>query len=161
LLGRLDAGTLDLAVVTLPVVQRGLVLTELFSEDLVVVLASEHRLAARLALSITELAEEHFLLYSPAGYIRQVLSQACRQAGFAPRIVLDSGSMELLLRLVEANLGVAVIPPLALSGNERLAVRPLHDPPISRTMVLVSRQGRALAPAALRMREYLIERLRR
>ncbi|MBX0329615.1 LysR family transcriptional regulator [Oscillochloris sp. ZM17-4] len=161
LLQRLNDGQIDLAVVTLPVVQRGLSITELFSEDLVLVLATEHRLAGAQVLSIAELGEERFLLYSPAGYVRQALSQACRQAGFTPQVVLDSGSMELLLRLVEANLGVAVIPRMALGGDERLAVVPLHTPTISRTMALVSREGRTLAPAAARMRDYLIERLRR
>jgi DNA-binding transcriptional LysR family regulator len=161
LLQLLDDGQLDLAFVVLPVVQRGLLVTELFSEDMVVVLASDHRLAGRPALSIAELAEERFLLYSQASHVRQTLSQACRQAGFAPQVVLDSGSMELLLRLVEANLGVAVIPRLALSGHEQLAVLPLHNPQISRTMALASREGRALSPAAARMRDYLIERIRR
>jgi DNA-binding transcriptional LysR family regulator len=69
--------------------------------------------------------------------------------------------MELLLRLVEANLGIAVIPLLAITPREQLAVVPLHDPPLTRTMALASREGRALAPAAARMRDYLVERLRR
>lgn len=161
LLQRLDAGEIDLAVVTMPVVQRGLQVAELFSEDLVLVLALEHRLAGAAALSIADLAEERFMLYSPAGYVRQALSQACRQAGFVPQIMLDSGSMELLLRLVEANLGVAVVPRLALGGSERLAAVPLQNPALTRTMALISRDGRALAPAAARMRDYLIETLQR
>jgi DNA-binding transcriptional LysR family regulator len=160
LLQRLNDGQIDMAVVNLPVVQRGLVVTELFSEALVLVLANEHRLAESSTLSFAALSEERFLLYSPAGSVRQALTQACRQAGFAPHVVLDSGSMALLLRLVEANLGVAVIPRLALGGGERLTVVPLHSPMISRTMALVVREGRALAPAAARMRDYLIEQIK-
>jgi DNA-binding transcriptional LysR family regulator len=161
LLEHLDRGTLDLAVVTLPVVQRGLVLAELFSEDLVVALAHEHRLAARASLRIADLAEQRFMLYSPAGYIRQALTLACRQAGFAPRVMLDSGSMELLLRLVEANLGVAVVPRLVVEGRDQLAALPLHDPPLTRTMGLVWREGRVLAPAVARLRDFVVERLSR
>lgn len=161
LLEHLDRGTLDLAVVTLPVVQRGLALTELFSEDLVLALAREHPLASRPALRIADLVEERFMLYSPAGYIREALGQACRQAGFAPRVMLDSGSMELLLRLVEANLGVAVVPRLVTVGRDELVFLPLRDPPLTRTMGLVSRGGRALAPAVARMRDFIVERLRR
>jgi DNA-binding transcriptional LysR family regulator len=161
LLQHLGDGQIDLAVVTLPVVQRGLTITELFSEDLVLVLALEHPLAGAAVLSIADLSEERFLLYSPAGSVRQALIQACRQAGYLPQVALDSGSMALLLRLAEANLGVAVIPRLALSGGERLAVVPLRNPQISRTMALVAREGRALAPAAARMHDYLVERARR
>lgn len=161
LLQRLDGGEIDLAVVTMPVVQRGLRVTELFSEDLVLVLSTEHRLAGAEALTIGDLSEERFLLYSPASSVRQAFDQACRQAGFAPQVALDSGSMQLLIRLVEANLGVAVIPRLALSGGERLAVVPLHSPRITRTMALISREGRSLSPAASRMCDYLIATIRR
>ncbi len=160
LLQRLDDGQIDLAVVTMPVVRRGLAVSELFSEDLVLVLAPEHRLAGAAALSIAELVEERFLLYSSAGSVRQALIQACRQAGYTPQVVLDSGSMALLLRLVAANLGVAVIPRLALGGDERLAVVRLHNPTIRRTMALISREGRALSPAAARMRDDLVEHLK-
>jgi DNA-binding transcriptional LysR family regulator len=93
--------------------------------------------------------------------VRQPRIQACRQAEFAPQVVLDSGSMELLLRLAEANLGVASCSRLALSGREQLAIVPLHNPQISRTMAIAARKGRTLSPAAARMRNYLLQRIRR
>lgn len=161
LLSQLDTGSIDMAVVTLPLVQRGLTLTQLFSEDLVVVLPPDHPLAEQPVVRIADLADERFLLHSPAGFVREATTQACRQAGFMPQVVLDSGSIELVLRLVAADLGIAIIPPIALTGAEPLAVRPLHDPPIRRTMGLATRDGRALTPAATRMRDDVIASLRR
>jgi DNA-binding transcriptional LysR family regulator len=161
LLSQLDTGSIDMAVVTMPLVQRGLSVTRLFSEDLVIVLPLDHPLAARPSLAIADLEPERFLIHSPAGFVREATMQACRQAGFIPQIVLDSGSIELVLRLVAANLGVAIIPPVALTGAEPLAVRPLNNPPIRRTMGLATRDGRALTPAAARMRDEVIAGLAR
>src|SRR5215211_7936874 len=67
MLSLLETGDVDLAVVTLPVARRSLHVTTLFTEELVVVVPSTHRLAGRTSVVFTELADESFLLY-PRGY---------------------------------------------------------------------------------------------
>jgi DNA-binding transcriptional LysR family regulator len=151
----LSAGELDLAVVSLPVAHPGVEVEPLFEEDLVVVVDAGHRLAGREAVRIAELREETFLLYSPGGFIRDATLGACRAAGFTPKVALDSGSMELLLRLAEAGLGVAIIPPLALTGQERLWRLSLVDPPLSRTMGLAVSTERPPTRAAVELRSHL------
>jgi DNA-binding transcriptional LysR family regulator len=161
LMGLLDSGEIEMAVMTLPLTQRGLAVTELFSERLVVIVEPTHPLAERAGVTISDLEEERFLLYSPGGYVRDATLRACRDAGFLPKVVLDSGSMELLLRMAEADLGIAVVPPLALKGDEKLAVLALRKPEIERTMALVVREGRTLTPAAQRLHSFLVGELRR
>lgn len=161
LMGQLDRGEIELAVVTLPVTQRGFEVTTLFDEELVVVVNTDHWLAGRTEVTMAELSDERFLLYSPGGYVREATLRACRDANFQPRVALDSGSMQLLLRMTEAGLGIAVIPRLALAGGEPLVILRLVEPVLRRTMALVSRDGRTLSPAAQRLRQFLEERLRR
>ena len=161
LLVLLEDGKLDITIITLPVVRRGLRVTDLFSEDLVVVVASDHRLAGRAAVSFADLAEEPFLLYPPGYEMREATLAACKQAGFVPRVVLDGGAMDMLLRLAEAGLGIAVMPPLALTGTERLAVLRISDRPLRRTMALVSRDSSPMTPAALALHTFLEEWLKR
>lgn len=160
LIDLLNQGKVDLAIVTLPIVKRDLLVTELFSEDLVLVVDKRHPLRGRNEVSFRDLEEEKFLLYAPGGYVREATLNACRQAGYVPKIALNGGSMEMLLRLAESGLGVAVIPPLALHGNEQLVkLRLLSDPPLRRRMALVSRKSQA--PATLRLRAFLERRLGR
>ncbi|MEN9937429.1 MAG: hypothetical protein RLZZ387_4008 [Chloroflexota bacterium] len=158
LLGLLDSGEVDVAVVTLPVPRQGLRVTPLFAERLVLVVAEGHWLAGRGEVSFEDLADEPFLLYESGAYVREATLAACRAAGFTPRVVLNGGSLSMVLRLTEAGLGVAVIPPLALAGGEPVAVLSLREP-LERTMALASREGRALPPATLVLRAYLEERL--
>jgi DNA-binding transcriptional LysR family regulator len=161
LMGLLDSGEIEMAVVTLPLAQRGLDITTLFSERLVVIVEPTHPLAQHTSVTIAELEEERFLLYSPGGYVRDATLRACRDVGFLPKVVLDSGSMELLLRMAEAGLGIALVPPLALKGDEKLAVLALREPQLERTMALVAREGRTLTPAAQRLHSFLVNELRR
>lgn len=159
LLRLLDAGELDMAVVTATVAHRGLRVTELFRENLEVVVAHDHPLAGRGSVAIDDLREQPFLLYSPGGYVRDATLNACRAAKFAPRVALNSGSMELLLRMAEAGLGVAVIPPLGLKGDEKLARLALVRPQLKRTMALVSPAERELTEGAQSLRRFLTRRL--
>jgi DNA-binding transcriptional LysR family regulator len=161
LLALIETGEVDLAVVTLPVTRRGLWTTRLFDEELVVVVAPDHPLADRETIDLGELADEPFLLY-PVGYeMREVTLAACKQAGFTPRVVLDGGDMDMLLRLAEVGLGIALMPPLALSGAERLAVLRVRDQTLRRAMGFVSHGDQTLTPAALALRDFLANRLAR
>lgn len=158
LLELMYAGEVDLAVITLPGREHNLRMTPLFKEPLVLVVSLEHPLASRSSVTFAELETEPFLLYSP-GSVRETTLNACREAGFVPRIVLNGGAVEMLLRLAEAGLGVAIMPRSALVGNERLAVLDLTEPSLWRTMALASREDRALTPAALALRIFLEEHL--
>lgn len=159
MLGLLETGDVDLAVVTLPVARRGLRVTTLFTEELVIVVAPGHPLAGRSSVAMTELADQSFLLY-PRGYgMRDKTLEACRVAGFTPQIVLDGGEMDMVLRMAELGLGIALMPRLALHENTRLAALRVSDQQLERTMALVSREDQALAPAARALRDFLEQEL--
>lgn len=157
----LATGELDLAVVSLPIAQPGIEVEPLFDEELVVVVAETHPLAVQEGVRIEELREERFLLYSPGGFVRDATLSACRAGGFTPRVALDSGSMELLLRLAEAGLGVAIVPPLAVTPRDKLKKLKLLDQALKRTMGLAFSTERPPSKAATKLREHLREKLSR
>jgi DNA-binding transcriptional LysR family regulator len=55
---------------------------------------------------------------------------ACRAAGFAPRVVCDGARYETILRLVAAGLGVALMPRLAVGLAQRTVAAVPLDPPL-------------------------------
>ena len=86
------------------------------------------------------------MLY-PVGYeMHDVIMAACKQAGFAPKVAIDGGDVAMLLRVAEAGLGVAIVPQLALRGDEALFVCQLQQPRLSRQMALICRNDRTLPP---------------
>lgn len=159
LLDLLESGLTDMAVVTLPVEHEQLTVVPLFSEELVVVVWQGHPLAERGEVAIGELRGEPWVL-SPENYeLREATLSACAAAGFTPRVALDGGETDAVVRFVAAGIGIALVPRLAVQGATGVA--PLHvtDQQLSRTLGVVWRGDRPASPAARAMREFLVEQL--
>jgi len=142
---------LDLAFlsVTESVERKGLGLHQLVSEELVLIVASDHPLAGRRRVRMAELAGEQFIAYRSGARLRELLESAGRSAGFEPRVTLESNESGRIRRLVARGLGVAILP---RSDVERVgadvAVAVLVEPSLRRDITLAWREGRRLAPAA-------------
>src|SRR5947208_7150979 len=143
--------TLDLAFlsVTERVESHGLGLHQLVSEELVVVLPREHRLGRRRKVRMAELADEDFISFREGARLRELLGQAGRQAGFDPRVKLESNESRRIRRLVSRGLGVAILPRSdAIGSDAEIAVAKLEEPRLFRDITLAWREGRRLTPAA-------------
>ena len=142
---------LDLAFlsVTERMESHGLGLQQLVSEELVVILPSGHRLAARDELTMAELAGEHFISYREGARLRELLVFAARHAGFEPQIKLESNESERIRRLVARGMGVAILPQSDADRSEdTVAVATLIEPSLRRDITLACREGKRLSPAA-------------
>jgi DNA-binding transcriptional LysR family regulator len=78
---------------------------------LVAVLRKTHPLAGLRRLRLQQLAEQHFVLYSPrrSGYYEHVLA-LCRNAGYSPKVAQTAGQLPGVFALVAAGYGVSLIP---------------------------------------------------
>jgi DNA-binding transcriptional LysR family regulator len=160
LLDLLEAGLADIAIVTMPVEDPALTVAELFSEELVVVVGSEHPFAGRDSVPLEELQNESWVL-SPKNYeLREATLHACHEAGFTPHVVLDGGEMDTLLHLVAAGVGITIVPRMAVKHSEHLVVLKVQDRRIQRSLGLVWRADRINSPAARALRDFLVEHLR-
>ncbi len=141
---------LDLAFlsVTERIESHGLALHQLVSEELVVLLAPDHRLAHRRRLRMAELREEEFISFRPGARLHELLFAAGRHAGFEPRVKLESNESPRIRRLVARGMGVAILPRSdAVSPGADVAVVALSDPPLSRDITLAWRHERKHPPA--------------
>lgn len=81
----------------------------LAKDKLQVVVSEKHRFAGRKFLSLAELAEENFIMFDKGTMIHELTMDACRQAGFEPRIFYASLRIESILGLVASNSGIALM----------------------------------------------------
>lgn len=118
---QLDAllkGALDIGILMAPTAgeAREIETKLLLRDRLIVALPTAHRLAARKRLALADLREEAFIALpgSPrGGGYRGKLMEACRRAGFAPRIVQEVPQIQPLMGLVAAGAGIAVLASVA------------------------------------------------
>ncbi|BET13544.1 LysR family transcriptional regulator [Pandoraea sputorum] len=83
----------------------------IFREPLVAALPAGHRLAARSAISVGELRDDAFII-SPreaSPFIHNTITDHCRQAGFSPRVRLETNFQQTIVNLVGQRLGVALV----------------------------------------------------
>jgi DNA-binding transcriptional LysR family regulator len=147
---RLLSGSLDLAVVNLPVPGRDLSSEELFAEDLVLVVPSGHALATRRSVELAELASVELIVPPPGTVFRAELDAAAAAAGFILRPLAEVDGVRLIASLAVEGHGPAIVPATAMpSGLEAppwtvLVVRGL---PRRRVGLAQRRRGLPAAPA--------------
>jgi DNA-binding transcriptional LysR family regulator len=145
---RVDEVDLAFLSVTERVESHGLGLHQLVSEELVVLLPLDHPLNGRREVRMAELAEEQFISFRIGARLRELLFAAGREAGFEPRVTLESNESQRIRRLVARGFGVSILP---RSDAERpgaeVAVSRLVQPSLRRDITLAWREGRRLPPA--------------
>lgn len=112
------AGEADLAIVVRARGEtvRGVRLVQLLDDPYSAVLPAGHPLAARAELSLAELAEEPLVRADrPGGACERIVRDACWEAGFDPRYVVDSEDYATAQGFVAAGLGVALLPRTGLA----------------------------------------------
>jgi DNA-binding transcriptional LysR family regulator len=142
---------IDLAFlsVTERIQSHGLELHRLVTEELVAVLPPQHALAGRDGVTMTELAGDAFISFRTGSRLRELLDWAAADAGFEPRIALESNESRRIRSLVSSGLGVAILPRSDAAGpGAAVAVTPLVEPALTRDVTLASRAKRRHSPAA-------------
>ena len=111
-LAGLQTGELDIGFVREPAPDPVLQLETVLREPLLIAIGKDHWLASQKRIRLVDLAREDFILFPhevAPGLHRQVLA-LCKAAGFTPRVVQVSRELYTTVSLVEAGVGVTIIP---------------------------------------------------
>ena len=144
MLRRVEAGELDIALVTMPVAaRRGLSVTRLTSDPLVALIPEPMALPGA-ALTAAQIARLPLILYERGGSTRAIIDAWFRRAGLTAAPIMQLDSIETIKTLVAGGLGASIMPKLALAQPVKgAAIRPLR-PALSRHLAVVLRKGKVL-----------------
>lgn len=135
IMDELEQEQMDVGVVRIPVSSgSGIRLTTLQTETFVLAVARSHPLADQSSVKLKDLAEKEFILYagSDAPGLRMAALHACQLRGFMPKVVQEAIQVQTVLSLVEANMGVALVPSISKRFVSRSVVyKTLIDFPAS------------------------------
>jgi DNA-binding transcriptional LysR family regulator len=154
----LTGGELDLALIIVPPqgTDAALTATPILRERLMVAsTAGGPPGPTRLA----GLRDVPMVMFRDGYDLRQTTVAACRRAGFEPRLAVEGGEMDAVLRFVEAGLGVAVVPSMVLPGRTGLRATALSAPALRRTIALAHRTDAPPTTAATAFRTTLLSHL--
>ena len=148
LIQELNEGRLDMAIVALPVSEPSLTEFALFTESFVLVRPREDE--NKPVPSREALREMKLLLLEEGHCFREQALSFCNPGTrtLQHRDLLDASSLSTLVQMVDAGMGVTLIPEMAVAVETRSAsvsVVPLGKPQPSRTIGMVWRKTSPLA----------------
>jgi molybdate transport repressor ModE-like protein len=117
-----------------------------------------HPVSKKPAVTLEELSDEAWLCGTCDGACRQSVILACRGAGFEPQIAFESDDYQVLQGLIASQLGVTLLPDLALTAlHPGVAIVPVKPKPPIRHVWAATRAEGSRSPAADAMVEILGE----
>ncbi|MBD0861379.1 hydrogen peroxide-inducible genes activator [Gordonia sp. zg691] len=145
LVEQLRLGTLDVALLALPVEVAGIAEIPIYREDFVLALPSGHALAGRRRVDPTALADLPLLLLDEGHCLRDQALEVCRLAGVRPDLgQTRAASLTTAVHCVAGGLGVTLIPETAVASETAsgdLATATFATPRPGRRIGLVFRRS--------------------
>jgi len=130
----------------------------LFSMDWSLIAPPRHPILRKSRLTLADLADQPLILFERGSTGRQHVMDAFHGAGLPLRVDMETTTTEIIIRMVEAGLGVSIVPLMpsgVVTRGRKIAVRPLGDQirPIHSGILL--RRGEALSPASRAFVDFL------
>ncbi|MFJ7188305.1 LysR family transcriptional regulator [Streptomyces bacillaris] len=124
----------------------------LLADPLDVALPAAHPLAGAPALRLADLAADRWI-FGGSGPWSEITTAACEAAGFVPEQAHSAAGWTAILALVEAGMGIALVPRMASRGQrpEGVVTRVLEADQPRRHVVAAVRHGAESGPAVARV----------
>ncbi|WP_135554223.1 LysR family transcriptional regulator [Paenibacillus cymbidii] len=130
----------------------------LLTEELFAIMPSDHALAAESQIELHRLRDEPFVMFSEEYSLRSIVLDACKTAGFVPKLGFEGEETDTIRGLVAAGLGVSILPEMALMETNPLQPAKVRiiEPCITRTIGLIRRKNEKLSPVAEQFQSFLL-----
>ena len=157
MLEKLLQNVLDMALVGGPVDDRRFLVEPISSDELVLIAAPSHPIAALAKVTLKDLGGMPFIVPESGSRTRLLVEKKLREAGVPLSIAMQLPGTEGVKRAVEGGLGIGMVSRYAVESEcvagvlRRVPIEGFH---LTRAMSLVSRAQKYFAPVAVRFREF-------
>jgi DNA-binding transcriptional LysR family regulator len=150
ILQRLEDGSIDVGIVTLPVKSPSLKIHPIYRDRIRLMVSKKNPLANRSRVSLAEVAKQP-LIFPKTGFTRQVLDKLFRPYRSRMHVTMELPSVGMIKRFVAADAGVSFISESFARDEVRsgeVALLSLESVELWRELGLAYRKGRSLPRAA-------------
>ncbi|WP_150049676.1 MULTISPECIES: LysR substrate-binding domain-containing protein [Methylomonas] len=154
LMHKLKNGDIDMALLALPIADDFLQHEELFEDEFLLAVATDHELAKASQVQLSDLAgQKHMLLLEEGHCLRGHALKICRLHGVEEYQDVRATGLETLRQMVRAGSGITFMPRIAVRQQEQgIRYIPFRPPVPSRSIGLVwrktSHRGQLIAVVA-------------
>jgi DNA-binding transcriptional LysR family regulator len=151
-------GSIDLGIVAYPTRRPGITMIPFREDRLVLVCSPQHALAKHKQVSIKKLDGEALVGFDRDIPTRKETDRVFRRHGIEARYVMELDNVEIMKRVVEIGIGIAILPEHAVRPEVRggtLAAVQMADEVFLRPLGIIHRSGKHFSPAATKFLECL------
>jgi DNA-binding transcriptional LysR family regulator len=134
-------GAADVGFASMPVYSPALQVTELFEDELVLIVGHEHKLAKRAEATVEEIKRERLILFERGASIRRATEDFFKRVDIRPELALESNDTYFIKLMVEHGMGISLLPAWAVRDEVlagRLAQLRISDHRLLRTVAMLS-----------------------
>ncbi|HQZ97461.1 MAG TPA: LysR family transcriptional regulator [Pyrinomonadaceae bacterium] len=151
-------GTVELGILAFPEPRRGLTITPMPDDRLVLIAPPEHKFADRKKMKVAELDGEDFVLFERDVPTRKAMDKIFKTNNVEVKKVAEFDNIETIKRAVEVGFGIAIVPESAVIESKKagtLAVVQMAEKYWIRSVGVIHRTDRNLSIAAKKFLELL------
>lgn len=156
---RLLNSEIDIVVGPAPENSRDLDYLHLLDDPFMAVFPAGHELSGKSRVTLKELLRHDLIAIRSGLRMRNILQLALAREGWELKPVQEVSSQYTLCALVEAGLGVGMLPQLIVSGvtrgDDNLRAAKIVSPEIARRIGIITRRGEQPHPTAEKFVEFL------
>lgn len=104
----------DVGFASMPVYSPALQVTELFADELVLVVGRTHRLSQQGEAKVEEIERERLILFERGASIRRATEDFFKRVRIRPQLALESNDTYFIKLMVEHGLGISLLPSWAV-----------------------------------------------
>jgi LysR family cyn operon transcriptional activator len=134
-------GNADVGFASMPVYSPSLQVTELFEDELVLVVGRSHQLAAKEVATVEEIERERLIMFERGASIRRATEDFFKRVGISPQLALESNDTYFIKLMVEHVMGISLLPSWAVRDEVmtgKLAQLRIADHHLRRSIAMVS-----------------------
>lgn len=151
-------GTVELGVLAFPEPKRGITITPMPDNLLVLIAPPDHKFATRKKVKVTELDGEDFVHFERDVPTRKAMDKIFKANGIEVKKVAEFDNIETIKRAVEVGFGLAIVPePTVIEARKAgtIAVIELAEKYWIRSVGVIHRTDRTLSLAAKKFLQLL------
>ncbi|MFD2700629.1 LysR family transcriptional regulator [Paenibacillus shunpengii] len=153
----LNEDRIDYCMSSLPIAASDIQSEYLTKEIINLALPPNHPFSDRDRLQLSEVKQEHFVGYKETHALYHIQNEFCRKSGISPNFVCRVDEPSMLLKMVEAGIGVAFVSSCIRDWSPQVQLVSIVDEHSKALFRLTWHKNRYLSKAALAFKQFLID----
>ena len=157
LLKQLKSGELDLCLLASIDYEKPIAWTELWRDELFVIVPINHPLANRKSITLKEIVHESFISMKKGYALRNTTDSIFSEANLLPNITFEGDEVATVAGFVSAGLGFSILPDGEEINPNKIAKLRIEDMICERVIGMARVENRYLSPAAINFQQFILD----